>query len=135
MYESALDSNSFASLLFDRVISWILKDIGVDLSEFPANGISSTYDSRAFASIGYTLVNEKWTKKVSLHPDVEPSTVVGIFNTLSVADLQTKVDLLMKENQVMKETLKMLLKVCRGSRTLFPKSTLKLLLATLVWEN
>lgn len=35
----------------------------MDLTEFRATKVSATYDSRTFANMDYTLVDNKWHKK------------------------------------------------------------------------
>lgn len=66
MLESTEDSNPTASLPYSLLISRILRDSQVDLFRFKATEVSATYDSHTFASMGYTLIDNQWHKKVSL---------------------------------------------------------------------
>lgn len=66
MFESGENSNPSATLPYGLLISRIMIKSQVDLSGFQATEISATYDSRKFASMGYTLIDKKWHKKDSI---------------------------------------------------------------------
>src|SRR5688572_5746731 len=56
MLESVEDSNPSASLPYGLLVSRILVDSLVDLSNYKPIEISATYDTKTFASMGYVLV-------------------------------------------------------------------------------
>ncbi|MCD7467709.1 hypothetical protein HAX54_005274 [Datura stramonium] len=50
--------------------------MGVDMSKFPVKEVSSTYNDRDFASMGYVLDDRSWVKKTNYKPKVKPGSVV-----------------------------------------------------------
>ncbi|MCD9561429.1 hypothetical protein HAX54_020535 [Datura stramonium] len=83
MQKSYQDSGGNNSLLYGLLISRIVKDIGIDLSKYPAKEVSSTYDSWSFASIRYVLYEGTWLKKSRFKPkhkvDVEEIPSINDF--------------------------------------------------------
>lgn len=69
--ESGEDPNPTASLPYNLLISGIIVDFLVDLSKYRSVEVDATYDSRNFASMGYTLVDNKWHKKESLKARID----------------------------------------------------------------
>ncbi|MCD7458717.1 hypothetical protein HAX54_038972 [Datura stramonium] len=53
------------------IISRILKAGSIDLSKYPAKEVSPIYDNPAFASMGYILSEEKWSKKAGFTPKLK----------------------------------------------------------------
>ncbi|KAH0670729.1 hypothetical protein KY290_026127 [Solanum tuberosum] len=66
MVESSEDNISSASLPYGLLISRIIVNSLVDLSQFMPALIDATYDTRTFSSMGYVLINDKWYKKESV---------------------------------------------------------------------
>lgn len=71
MIECVENSNPLTSLLYELLISRIIIENMVDLSKFKPTKISSTYDTRTFSSMGYTLVDKKWHKKEALNSKID----------------------------------------------------------------
>uniref|UniRef100_M1DGR1 Uncharacterized protein n=1 Tax=Solanum tuberosum TaxID=4113 RepID=M1DGR1_SOLTU len=65
MFESSEDSSSSANLSYGLLISRIIIDSFVDLSQFKHVVIDVTYDTRTFSIMGYVLIDNKWHKKES----------------------------------------------------------------------
>ncbi|MCD7465842.1 hypothetical protein HAX54_002019 [Datura stramonium] len=51
--------------------------MGVDISNFPVKEISSTYNDRAFSSMGYVLDEGVWVKKASYKPKIKNASPEG----------------------------------------------------------
>ncbi|MCD7471996.1 hypothetical protein HAX54_012818, partial [Datura stramonium] len=75
MVESYQDTSGNASLPYGMIVSRIINSMGVDVSAFPVKEISSTYNDRAFSSMGYILDENRLVKKESFKPK-------GMFSTL-----------------------------------------------------
>ncbi|KAG5592572.1 hypothetical protein H5410_043086 [Solanum commersonii] len=71
MLESIEDSNPSASLPYELLVSRIIVDSLVDLSNYKPVKVNATYDTKTFSSMGYVLVNDKWHKKESLQARAE----------------------------------------------------------------
>lgn len=65
MLESAASSYTPASLPYKLLMTWIFQNYSIDLSAYPTVEISTTYDSKTFASMGYILVDDEWCRKYS----------------------------------------------------------------------
>lgn len=63
--ESAQDSSASASLPYGALIFHILLYSMIDLSNFLIVYVTGTYDTQAFKSIGYVLVDFQWCNKDS----------------------------------------------------------------------
>lgn len=72
MIESVEDSNAIDNQLYRLLISHILVDSIIGLSKYRLVKITSTYDSRTFSSMGYTLVEGRRCKKDSVKVKVDP---------------------------------------------------------------
>ncbi|KAL3365243.1 hypothetical protein AABB24_010416 [Solanum stoloniferum] len=59
MFESSEDNNSSANLSYGLLISRIIIDSLVDLSQFKHVFIDVTYDTRTFSTMGYVLIDNK----------------------------------------------------------------------------
>ncbi|KAG5580429.1 hypothetical protein H5410_051056 [Solanum commersonii] len=70
--------NASARLLYGLLISRIMVDTLVDFSGYKHVEISSTYDSRTFSSMCYTLVGNQWYKKDSVKERVETVRVTKV---------------------------------------------------------
>lgn len=91
MVESAADSHASASLPYGMLITWNLIYCGFDLLAYPVIEVSSTYDSKAFTSIGYVLIEKEWCKKESIKNRPETFEVIKIVpKSLFYADKETK---------------------------------------------
>lgn len=85
MLESAEGSNPTASLPYGLLVSHIIVDTLVDLSKYTPVEVAATYDSRAFSSVGHTLVDKKWHKKNSLKAKVDaPKATCASANSVSL---------------------------------------------------
>ncbi|MCD9643509.1 hypothetical protein HAX54_031082 [Datura stramonium] len=58
--------------------------MGVDISEFLVKEITSTYNDRAFASIGYILDEDRWVKKVDEFTLVIVDNMKALRETLAI---------------------------------------------------
>ncbi|MCD7472806.1 hypothetical protein HAX54_014172 [Datura stramonium] len=65
------------SLPYGMIVTRIIKAMGVDVSSFPVNEISSTYNDRAFSSMGYVLDERVWVKKASYKPKIKHASPEG----------------------------------------------------------
>lgn len=63
MIESAVESDTHAILPYGLIISRILIGLYIDLFYYKPLEVSVTYDIRTFASMGYILIDGKWSKK------------------------------------------------------------------------
>ncbi|MCD9560710.1 hypothetical protein HAX54_019456 [Datura stramonium] len=96
--------------------------MGVDVSRFPVKEVSSTYNDRAFANMGYVLDNGVWVKKANYKPKVKPVSVVNS-SGISSDDAQNSVlTSLLMETQDIKWSLGV---VDTGKKELQGASTLK----------
>lgn len=62
MVESAEESGATSSLPCVLIITHILTASMIDISTYKPLEVSSTYDTQAFASMGYVLHDDKWSK-------------------------------------------------------------------------
>ncbi|MCE3052156.1 hypothetical protein HAX54_051722 [Datura stramonium] len=60
------------------VVTRVIKAMGVDVSSFPVKEISSTYNNRAFSSMGYVLDDGVWVKKFSYKPKIKHASPGGL---------------------------------------------------------
>lgn len=82
--ESAFDAHDTTSLPYSLLITRILLHYSIDLFSFPVVEVSTTYDSKTFASTGYILVDTKWCKKESTKSKSDlPKISKSVTNLLS----------------------------------------------------
>lgn len=79
MMESAEDSNPSTNLSYGLLISRIVSESKVDLFSVKATEVSASYESRTFASMGYTYVDNKYHKKDSIKVKAEARKSTRIF--------------------------------------------------------
>lgn len=94
----------------------------MDLSDFRATEVSATYDSRTFASMGYTLVDNEWHKNDSVKVKIEAPKLTKISADSAVLTKEVdkiKASLLSLTNfvQDIHETLANILRIGKDSST------------------
>lgn len=97
MIESAAESGTHASLPYGLIISRILIGLDIDLFDYKSLEVSATYNIRTFATMGYVLIDGKWSKKGSVKVKVKQPRASKI-TADSAADL-------LKEESEIKERL------------------------------
>ncbi|KAF3620884.1 hypothetical protein FXO38_32120 [Capsicum annuum] len=75
MLESARKVHASSSLPYELLITRILLFYSIDHSAYPPVEVARTYNSRAFSSMGYVLVDDEWCKKESTCAKAEPPKV------------------------------------------------------------
>ncbi|MCE3216915.1 hypothetical protein HAX54_009357 [Datura stramonium] len=93
------------SLPYGILMSRIIKAMGVDVSEFPVKEITSTYNDRAFASMGYILNEDRWVKKESSKPKDKISTIESSSNVPPNSSSSSVPSSLLTNLKDVKETL------------------------------
>ncbi|KAG5611897.1 hypothetical protein H5410_023178 [Solanum commersonii] len=123
MLKSVEDSNPSASLPYGLLVSRIIVDSLVDLSNYKPVEVNATYDTKTFSSMGYVLVNDKWHKKESLQARAETpkATRVSVDSASvllqEVGDIKTRLTSLESNVMVMQECLNKILQHSKDTST------------------
>lgn len=119
MLKSAEYSHPIANLPYGLLISCMLSESQVVLSGLRDTEVSATYDSKTFASMGYTLVHNKWYKKDSVKVKVDAPKLTKISADLAVVlmkkvgKIKASLFSLTTSVQDIQETLAIILKLSR----------------------
>ncbi|MCD7465129.1 hypothetical protein HAX54_000671 [Datura stramonium] len=79
--------------------------MGVDVSSFPVKEISSTYNDRAFSSMGYVLDEGVWVKKGSYKPKIKHASPEGPSSAKIDESQGVVLNSLLSEAQEIKQSL------------------------------
>ncbi|MCD9559691.1 hypothetical protein HAX54_017852, partial [Datura stramonium] len=102
---SCKDTGGNNNLPHGMISSRILKVIGIYLTKYPAKIISSTYDNRASASMGYVFSKGKWHKNVGFKPKLK-MVIEEIPSRIDSSDsLNVSIDSPLKDAPKIKENL------------------------------
>ncbi|KAH0661282.1 hypothetical protein KY284_026213 [Solanum tuberosum] len=122
MFESSKDSNSSANLSYGLLISRIIIDSLVDLSQFKHVFIDVTYD-RTFSTMGYVLIDNKWHKKESAKERAKALKASCISDDSAAIllkeakDIEVHLDGLKSYMQVLQDTIRKVLQISKDLGT------------------
>ncbi|XP_070014826.1 uncharacterized protein [Nicotiana sylvestris] len=106
MIESVDDPTS---LSYGMSITHILEAYNISISEYPFVSVSKSYNSRAFASMGYVCVKGTWVKKQEgevKHVQPNPKTKASVsHHSLSNRDLAEKLTTIDNQLNIIKDLL------------------------------